>query len=206
MKKCIILLHGYGSDGHDLSGLGEFWANALPGLSYISPDAPHPCEAGQGFQWFSLSDISLDNLTDRMIAARQQIDALLTAALQQQQIDAERDEIILVGFSQGTMVALDILTRARYKLAGVIGFSGRMATNEIPTPQSGVEVLLVHGEADEVVPSEQTLVAQKALNQAGIVCHVFIEPGVSHTISAAGVEAATQFLMERFALEEDEQE
>lgn len=204
MKKFVILLHGYGSNGHDLSGLGEFWSGALPELSYASPDAPQLCEAGIGYQWFSLANITPENRIQRMAAARPAIDALLDGICQQQGIDPKQDQILLVGFSQGTMVALDILLRGKLNVVGVIGFSGRLIDDSNMLPIAGTEVLLVHGEADEVVPYQETLSAQEKLNKLGIPCHYLIEPEVVHTISSAGIEAATQFLVERFGLDDDE--
>ncbi len=125
MKQLVILLHGYGSDGHDLQGLGEFWAGALPGLQYAAPNAPEPCEAGLGFQWFSLANLTPENGHQRLIDARKAIDLILTNTLAQHKMTAS-DPIILVGFSQGTMIALDLLLQGGYNVIGVVGFSGRL--------------------------------------------------------------------------------
>ncbi|MBT0723133.1 prolyl oligopeptidase family serine peptidase [Rosenbergiella sp. S61] len=206
MKKLVILLHGYGSDGNDLKGLGEFWAGALPGLRYASPNAPEPCEAGMGYQWFSFADITPQNIKQRLTYAREAIDAVLSTLLQQHDIDAAHDQIVLVGFSQGTMIALDLLLRRHFNVIGVVGFSGRLIEAPTKAATTAAEVLLIHGEADEVVPAQETLTAQATLNQLGIPCQVMIEPELVHTISAAGVEAATQFLIERFGWEDEEDE
>lgn len=206
MKKLVILLHGYGSDGNDLKGLGEFWAGSLPGLRYASPNAPQLCEAGMGYQWFSLADITPENRQQRLSDARRAVDQILNTIMQQHDIDAAQDQIVLVGFSQGTMIALDILLRSQYNVIGLVGFSGRLIEAPTQAPTTTAEVLLVHGEADEVVPAQETLNAQAVLNQLGISCQVMIEPELVHTISAAGVEAATQFLIERFGWEDEDEE
>lgn len=206
MKKLVILLHGYGSDGNDLKGLGEFWAGSLPGLCYASPNAPELCEAGMGYQWFSLANITPQNRQQRLNDARRAIDEILNTIMQQHQIDATQDQIVLVGFSQGTMIALDILLRSHYNIVGVVGFSGQLIETPAQAQATTAEVLLIHGEADEVVPAQETLDAQATLNQLGFSCHVMIEPELVHSISAAGVEAATQFLIERFGWEEEEEE
>ena len=206
MKKLVILLHGYGSDGNDLKGLGEFWAGSLPGLRYVSPNAPERCEAGMGYQWFSLANITPQNRQQRLSDARRAVDEILSTLMQQHDIDVAQDQIVLVGFSQGTMIALDILLRSHYNIVGVVGFSGRLIEAPLQAPANTADVLLVHGEADEVVPAQETLNAQAALNEFGISCQVMIEPELVHTISAAGVEAATQFLIERFGWEDEDEE
>ena len=206
MKQLVILLHGYGSDGNDLKGLGEFWAGTLPGLQYASPNAPELCEAGLGFQWFSLADITPQNRVQRLAAARAAIDNILDDILKQHGIDARHDQIVLVGFSQGTMIALDLLLRSDYNVIGVVGFSGRLIDTPAQARATTAEVLLIHGEADEVVPVQETLAAQSTLNEYGIACKVITEPELVHTISAAGVEAATQFLIERFGWEDEEED
>ncbi len=205
MKQLVILLHGYGSDGDDLKGLGEFWVGALPGLNYASPNAPQHCEAGIGYQWFSLAENNEANRRQSLADARPDIDILLATVMNDHSIDPVNDQIMLVGFSQGTMIALDILLRSHYNIVGVIGFSGRLIEKPTATTQTSAEVLLIHGESDEIVPAQETLQAQAELNQLGIPCHYMIEPGVVHTISAAGVEAATQFLAERFGWEDEEE-
>lgn len=206
MKKLVILLHGYGSDGNDLKGLGEFWANSLPDLRYASPNAPEPCEAGIGYQWFSLANITPENRQQRLNAARQAVDEILSNIMRQHDIDAIEDQIVLVGFSQGTMIALDLLLRSNYNVIGVVGFSGRLIETPSQVSATTAEVLLIHGEADEVVPAQEALNAQAALRQLGFSCQTIIEPELVHTISAAGVESATQFLVERFGWEDEEEE
>jgi len=206
MKKLVILLHGYGSDGNDLAGLGEFWAGSLPGLSYASPNAPELCEAGMGYQWFSLADITPQNRQQRLDEARRGVDEILATIMQQHGIDATQDQIVLVGFSQGTMIALDILLRSQYNVIGLVGFSGRLIDVPSQVRAATADVLLVHGEADEVVPAQETLNAQAALQELGFSCEALIEPDLVHTISAAGVETATQFLIERFGWEDEEED
>lgn len=196
-KKFIILLHGVGSNGADLQGLGDYWSASLPGVICMAPDAPEPCDMGRGYQWFSVSGVTEENRAARIADARASFDATLDALLQQHQYTAD-DQLILVGFSQGSIMSLDTLVRGERPLAGVVAFSGRLASPAPYHPAAGSQAILIHGQADQVIPWTESQQAQQTLQSLGVDVQLSLEPGVPHTITAAGVATAEAFIRERF--------
>ncbi|MFC6379338.1 alpha/beta hydrolase [Tatumella terrea] len=202
-KQIVILLHGVGSNGADLQGLGDFWAESFPGLTCIAPDAPFPCDMGAGYQWFSVNGVTDENRPARIAEARTSFDAALQKIFSQYGITPE-DEVVLTGFSQGSIMALDALARAAFPLAGVIAFSGRLASPPPLHPAPGSKVLLIHGQDDQVIPWTESRHAEQQLTAAGVEVTSFYQPGVPHTISGEGVAEATDFIQQCFDLLDDE--
>ncbi|MFD1800940.1 alpha/beta hydrolase [Mixta tenebrionis] len=198
-KKLVIFLHGVGSNGNDLAGLGPHWAPRLPGVAFAAPDAPFRFDHGPGYQWFSLDAITPQNRAARLIAARSAFDATLHALLSAQQI-ARPENVLLVGFSQGSMMALDALASGRWPLAGVVAFSGRLATPDPLTPRCQTPVLLAHGRVDAVIPWEESESAALRLKTTGLPVETLFENGVGHAISGTGAQRAVSFIARCFGL------
>lgn len=181
MTHRVLMLHGVGSNGADLAPLAQHFA--LPGTTFLSPDGPMPFDGGDpGRQWFSVAGVTEANRPARVRAARVGLDAM---------IDASGADILL-GFSQGSIMALDAL--ARGKVAVVVAFAGRLAFTETLTPQPQARALLVGGTADSVMPHHLTTEAGQRLTAAGVMAQTLILPGVPHTITPAGISAARAFL------------
>ncbi|WP_261644148.1 alpha/beta hydrolase [Erwinia mallotivora] len=193
-KKLVILLHGVGSNGDDLAGLGAHWCASLPALHAVSPDAPFHFEHGAGYQWFSLAGITPDNRPARVAEAREAFDALLNDILIQHQMHDQLDKVVLAGFSQGTIMALDAVVTGRWPVAGVVGFSGRLASPEPFNAAQKTPVLLIHGMADNVIPFAESEAAAATLRQSGITVSSQFEPGTGHTITAQGAGHAAAFI------------
>lgn len=193
----VVLLHGYGSDGHDLISLAPQWQALLPGALFVSPHAPEPLGMG-GFQWFAI-DFAGDRLASRqtgVIAARAVLVEFLADLWAQTGIKPERT--LLAGFSQGAMMALHVgmSLPAGQQLMGVIGFSGAF----VPPEGFGGEgmarppVCLVHGDMDEVVEPGLSAEAARVLEGAGIVVAHHVSPGVGHGIAPDGLAFASAFI------------
>ena len=198
-KQLVVFLHGFGSDGQDLIGLGNQWAKALPTAQFVSPNAPFPTPFGAGYQWFSLQGIDADNRPDRIVAARSAFDASLQAEFNARNIDPARDQVVLVGFSQGSIMALDLLVSGRWPIAGVVAFSGRLSSPQPWQPQPGTPVLLVHGRRDDVIPWQESAEADRLLQAAGLAVDVLFDDTAGHGISVAGSERAQVFIADIFA-------
>lgn len=196
-KSLLILLHGYSSSGEDLQALGEFWSQMFPTMRFVAPDAPFACETGFGYQWFSLQGISTENAAQRLDKGRSAFNRLLQQILVTEQLDPQQDNIIIIGFSQGTMMALDCLVTGTVPLAGVIGFSGRLLSTPPFNFARSCPLLLVHGEADAVVPVSASIDATTILREAGLAVALITEPEVEHTISQHGLELASAFLLQQ---------
>lgn len=196
-KKLVILLHGVGSSGDDLAGLGDHWASSLPGVRFASPNAPYHFEHGAGWQWFSLAGITQENRPARVAEARAAFDQTLQAILDQYQMSDRLDKVFLVGFSQGSIMALDALVSGRWPVAGIVAFSGRLSSPQPFTPALNTPVLLLHGMADNVIPVQESQAAEQCLREWGIEVSSQFEPGVGHTISAQGATRAAEFIAAR---------
>jgi phospholipase/carboxylesterase len=193
-KQIVVLLHGYGADGHDLMGLAPSWAPSLPDAVFYAPNAIEPCEVGFGYQWFGLEDRSAARLVAGVEAAAPIFDAWLDQRLAEHGLDEGR--CALVGFSQGTMVALHVGLRRKKALAGILGFSGALIAGD-RLPQEIVtrpKVLLVHGAADQVVPAGALSVAVKGLDAAGVQVAALLRPGLGHGIDPEGMARGLDFL------------
>jgi phospholipase/carboxylesterase len=194
-KKLVVFLHGYGADGNDLIDLGRHFAPVLPDTAFVSPHAPDPCaEAPVGRQWFPLAGIEPHRLYAGVSRAAPALDAFLDAELARHRLsDAD---LALVGFSQGTMMALHVAARRKGAAAGVVGYSGLLAGPERLGGEmtNAVPVLLVHGEADPVIPAMALNAAARALGEAGFPVEWHIRPGLQHGIDPEGLKLGADFL------------
>jgi len=194
-RQLVVLLHGVGADGNDLIGLAPYWAPALPDAEFVSPDAPFPCDmAPYGRQWFSLQNRSADALLAGVRAAAPILDAFLDDALAERGLGASK--LALVGFSQGTMMSLYVGPRRTKTLAGIVGYSGALigADTLAADIRTRPPVLLVHGDADQIVPPQAFPLAVAGLKSAGVAVEELICPGVGHSIDEVGLRRGGEFL------------
>ena len=194
----VIFLHGYGSNGADLMGLAPYWRPALPQTVFLSPNAPQPCPGvPDGYQWWPLTDLSP---ASRAAGVRQPAPAL-NAYIDDQlaRYGLSEDRLALVGFSQGTMVALHVGPRRAKTLAGIVGYSGMLADPEALAAEVVTKppVLLVHGSADPTLPVAAMHQAQAALEALDFKVAAHISPGLGHSIDADGLRLGAEFLVQR---------
>ena len=204
----VVFLHGYGADGNDLIELGRQWRALLPGTAFISPHAPERCAgAPMGRQWFGLSNrppddpVGAEDRWNGVVKARGALDAFLDAELERLGLDDSK--LALVGFSQGSMMAMHVGLRRRHAPAGILGYSGLLVGPErlkeatarnargAPPP-----ILLVHGDQDPLIPIEAMFMAAEALAKAAIPTQWHISFGVGHGIDAGGLHHGGLFLAE----------
>ncbi len=198
----VILLHGVGAGGDDLIGLAPLVADLLPHAAFVAPDGPFPYDmAPFGRQWFSLQDRSPTALAAGVRAAAPRLEAFVDAQLQARGLDDAA--LALVGFSQGTMMALHLATRRSRPCAAVVGFSGALI-DPVRLPdevRSRPRVLLIHGEADDVVNPACLGQAEAALATVGVPVLAEMRPGLGHGIDGPGLALAARFLRQSFGLE-----
>jgi phospholipase/carboxylesterase len=199
-KQLVVFLHGFGADGNDLIGLGREWAKLLPHAAFVSPHAPEPCGmAPMGRQWFDLTLGDMRAIALGVKKAAPSLDVFLDAELKRLGLGARA--LALVGFSQGTMMALAVGLKRHPAPAAIVGYSGALATVEaLPKdPASAPAVLLVHGEMDEVIPVDAMLIAREQLAQAGLAVEWHVAQGIGHGIDAEGLRLGGAFLKQAFA-------
>lgn len=191
----VALLHGLGADGNDLIGLAPYFAQALPDTHFISPHAPFPCDmAPYGRQWFSLIDRTPARVLAGVLASAPILDGFLDGLLAR--FGLSDDRLALIGFSQGTMMSLQVAPRRSKPVAGVVGFSGRLINVAKLAEEivSRPPVLLVHGDADPMVPVESIHEARAALEANAVAVESEVRPGLPHSIDERGIALATAFL------------
>ena len=190
----VVLVHGYGSNGDDLISLAAMIQPSLPNLAFVAPDAPGMLpQMANARQWWPIESFSQVERATGAAAAAPQLDAFLDAELAMTGLKADR--LLLVGFSQGTMMALQVGLRRPDRLAGIIGISGMLvAADRLEAEiRSRPPVLLIHGTQDAVVPFRSLDLASKALDASGVPVETHVAPGVGHSVDQTGLAAAAAF-------------
>ena len=206
-KRLVVFLHGYGADGNDLIEIGRAWQGLLPDTAFVSPHAPEPCgQAPTGRQWFNLT---FRNPDERWLGCTKAVPGL------QRFIDAELTRrnlppsaLALVGFSQGTMMALHAGLRRPVAPAAIVGYSGifvlpNEADPEVVAPEikSKPPVLLIHGDSDDLIPVQALLQGAQDLAALEVPVEWHISQGVGHGIDQEGLRHGGEFLRRRFNIQ-----
>jgi phospholipase/carboxylesterase len=197
----VILLHGYGADGNDLIGLAPVLGPLMPDVIFYAPNAPQACEGNPfGYQWFPVSRLDPKLALAGARGAAADIDAFLDEKMAEHGLDESKT--CLVGFSQGTMMALHVGLRRAPPLAGIVGFSGMLAGPEVLKDEikSRPPVLLAHGDQDEMLPHALSERAAQVLQDNGIKAGLHIAEGVGHGINDTALSHAARFLLESLKL------
>ena len=204
-RSIVVFLHGYGANGADLLGLADPLGEHLPDTLFVAPDAPESIPGMPfGYQWFPIPwlDGSSEEEAERgMAQAVEDLNAFLDALMVDE--DVLPEQVVLFGFSQGTMMSLHVAPRREDPVAGVIGFSGRLLAPELLADevQSRMSILLVHGDQDDMVPVQSLPEAVEALQAAGfkdVYAHVM--KGTGHGISPDGLGVALAFMRDKLSL------
>jgi len=190
----VVLLHGYGANGDDLIALGEGWRRHLPQGAFVAPNAPEEIPSMPGaLQWFPLT---LRDPTERwrgVVAARPRLDRFVDAELARYGLSDDR--LVLVGFSQGTMLALHTGLRRKTAPAGIVGYSGLLAGPEhLGEITARSPVLLIHGAEDDLIPVDALHIAREQLAQAGVEVEWHVREGLGHGIDHVGQHLAGHFM------------
>jgi phospholipase/carboxylesterase len=204
-QQLVVFLHGYGADGNDLIELGRVWQQLLPHAAFVSPHAPEPCaQAPVGRQWFGLT---FRDPNERWVGVNK------AAPVLERFIDAELTRhnlpptsLALVGFSQGTMMALHVGLRRAVSPAAIVGYSGLLVLPPGDNPETVLEeiksrppVLLVHGDQDELIPAQALFEAAQGLAAFGVPTQWHLSAGIGHGIDPEGLRHGGEFLARSFA-------
>ncbi|MES3027979.1 MAG: dienelactone hydrolase family protein [Pseudomonadota bacterium] len=194
-QSMVILLHGYGSNGADLMGLVPFWRASLPDTVFMAPNAPEVCPgAPGGYQWWSLADLGRESRAAGVRRAAPLVHGFID--MHRAAYDLPNSKVALVGFSQGTMMALHVGPRRSEVLAGIVGYSGMLAdAEELQTEvRTKPPLLLVHGDADPMVPFAAMGQAEAEFKAMGFEISTHAAQGLGHSIDEAGLRLGGDFL------------
>jgi phospholipase/carboxylesterase len=203
-RQLVIFLHGYGADGNDLIEIGRAWQPLLPQAAFVSPHAPEPCgQAPVGRQWFALT---FRDPNERWVGANKAapvLERFIEAELARHQLLPQA--LALVGFSQGTMMALHVGLRRAVPPAAIVGYSGLLVLPPQGNPdalaaeiKSRPPVLLVHGDQDELIPAQALFQSTQALADLGVPVEWHLSAGVGHGIDQEGLRHGGEFLARNF--------
>ncbi len=194
-RALVVLLHGYGANGEDLIELGRYWQPRLPGVAFAAPHAPEALPMmAEGRQWFDLTFRDPGEYWRGVTAAAPVLEAFLETELARLQLSG--DQLALVGFSQGTMMALHVGLRRAAPPAAIIGYSGMIAGPERLEAEITARppVLLIHGTDDDVIPVEALHVTRESLAAAGVPVSWHARERLGHSIDMEGLELGAKFL------------
>lgn len=203
----VVFLHGYGANGNDLIAIGKEWRSLLPGAVFVAPHAPEPCpQVPGGRQWFRLTMRDVAERWTGVNKARPALDTFLDAELARHGLDDRK--LALVGFSQGTMLALHCGLRRATPPVAILGYSGLLVLPEGQEEEEIAQIraraappiLLVHGAEDDLIPAEALFLSADRLAAAGIPCQWHLSLGLSHGIDAQGLMHGGLFLAKCFGL------
>ena len=198
IKNAVILLHGYGGDGKDISMLSLNWKRHMPNTIFICPNGHEPCAINpSGYQWFDLTKEDSDYILEQSIKAEEVLKKFINEI--KQEFKLLNNQICLSGFSQGCMMSLNVGLTSKEKFSCIVGFSGKIINqkdlkNRI---KNNTETLLIHGEADQIVPSTHLLEAKDFLIRNNIEVDTLLIKNCDHHIPIEASSTALNFILKK---------
>ena len=198
IKHAIILLHGYGGDGKDISMLTLNWKRHMPNTVFICPNGHEACPINpSGFQWFDLTKDDTDYVLDQSIKAEEKINLFINEI--KQEFNLQNNQICLSGFSQGCMMSLNVGLTAKEKFSCIVGFSGKIINqNNLKLRiKNSTDTLLIHGDADQVVPSTYLLEAKDFLIRNNVDVETLLIKNCDHHIPMEASSTALNYIIKK---------
>jgi len=198
IKHAIILLHGYGGDGKDISILTLSWKRHMPNTVFICPNGHETCPINpSGFQWFDLTKDDTDYILDQSIKAEEKIKLFINEI--KQEFNLQNNQICLSGFSQGCMMSLNVGLTSEEKFSCIVGFSGKIINqNNLKLRiKNSTDTLLIHGDADQVVPSTYLLEAKDFLIRNNVGVETLLLKNCDHHIPVEASSTALNYILKK---------
>jgi len=198
IKYAIILLHGYGGDGKDISMLTLNWKRHMPNTVFICPNGHETCDINpSGFQWFDLTKDDTDYILDQSIKAEEKIKVFINEI--KQEFNLKNNQICLSGFSQGCMMSLNVGLTSEEKFSCIVGFSGKIIdqNNLKLRIKNSTDTLLIHGDGDQVVPSIYLLEAKDFLIRNNIGVETLLIKNCDHHIPIEASSTALNYILKK---------
>ena len=194
-KLAVVLCHGYGGDGQDISNLAFNWIRFLPEVIFLCPNAPEVCTVNpQGYQWFDLTSDKEEMILEKSLVAEAKLNIFLDQVLDNFQLDS--NNLALVGFSQGCMISIQIALKKKKKINCLIGYSGKIINQKHLSDNinSKPKIFLMHGANDTIVSSTHLLEAKEYLAKHGLKVKTKMFKDCEHKIPVEGVSLGLSFL------------
>ena len=198
IKHAVILLHGYGGDGKDISMLTLNWKRHMPNTVFICPNGHEACPINpSGFQWFDLTKDDTDYILDQSINAEEKIKLFINEI--KQEFNLQNNQICLSGFSQGCMMSLNVGLTSEEKFSCIVGFSGKIINqNNLKLRiKNSTDTLLIHGDADQVVPSTYLLEAKDFLIRNNVGVETLLLKNCDHHIPVEASSTALNYILKK---------
>ena len=199
IKSAVILLHGYGGDGKDISMISLNWKRHMPNTVFICPNGHEICSINpSGFQWFDLTKDDPDYIIEKSIIAENKIQKFIDEV--KQEFNLTNGKICLSGFSQGCMMSLNVGLISEEKFSCIVGFSGKIINqNNLKVRiKNSTDILLIHGDADQVVPSTYLLEAKDFLIRNSIDVQTLLIKNCDHNIPMEASSTALNYILKKF--------
>tara|TARA_Y100001970_G_C14154817_1_gene814910 strand:- start:349 stop:1005 length:657 start_codon:yes stop_codon:yes gene_type:complete len=199
IASAIILLHGYGGDGKDISAVAYNWKRFLPNTIFLCPDGPEECPVNPvGFQWFDLSNDDPNYIIKESIKAEKIIHNFINEVKQKFRLN--NSNICISGFSQGCMMSINIGLTSNENFNCIVGFSGKIIDKDDLSKRisSTTKMLLLHGDVDLVVSSSNLLDAKDFLIRNKIEVQTQMIDNCDHTISVKASSIALNYIKKNF--------
>jgi phospholipase/carboxylesterase len=204
-RQLVVFLHGFGADGNDLIDIGRAWQKSMPQAAFVSPHAPEPCGmAPVGRQWFALTMRDPRERWTGVNKAAPGLNAFIDAELARRNLTD--GNLALVGFSQGTMMALHVGLRRKRAPAAILGYSGLFVLPGQEPAAVAQEItgrppiLLIHGDMDDLIPAQALFQSAQALASLDIPVEWHLSARLGHGIDPEGLRHGGEFLIRRFGL------
>ena len=194
-QQVIVLCHGYGGDGKDISTLAIHWQRFLPEAIFLCPNAPEICAVNpQGYQWFDLSSDKEELILEKSLIVEEKLNTFIDQILNNFQL--EPNNLALVGFSQGCMMSIQIALKKKKQISCLIGYSGKVINQKHLSDNihSKPKIFLMHGANDTLVPPTHLLEAKEYLVKHGLKIKTKMFKDCEHRIPVEGVSLGLGFL------------
>ena len=194
-RQVIVLFHGYGGDGKDISQLAINWQRFLPDAIFLCPNAPEACAISpQGYQWFDLSSEKENVILEKSLLAEKKLNIFFEQVFDNFQL--QPSNLALVGFSQGCMMAIQVGLKMKEKINCIIGYSGKIINQKHLSNNinSKPKILLMHGENDTIVSPTHLLEAKEYLDNHGIKIKTKLFKNCEHKIPVEGSSLGLSFI------------
>ena len=198
IQNAILLLHGYGGDGKDISILSLNWRRFLPNTIFICPNAPEECSINpSGFQWFDLTKDDPKYILDQSIKAEEKLNDLINQI--KSEYNLENKKICLSGFSQGCMMAINLGLTSKDEYNSIVGFSGKIIdqNNLKFRKKNSTNTLLIHGELDQVVSPNFMLEAKDFFIRNNIEINTHLIKNCDHNIPVEASSIALNYILKK---------